>query len=109
MERASLRTMKASTSLFADRHIGPPLTVEDGGNGEAFDPRLDGVHVLVEEQIDHRRVVELNLVRPGVEGISLCFILFLMSLIHQGVEFWIGVERDVAANSLVLAVQQWVQ
>src|ERR1700674_3193035 len=109
MERASLRMMKDSTSLFADRHIGPPLTVEDGGNGEALYPGLYRVHVLVEEQIDHRRVVELDLVSLGVQRAALRFVLLAVRLIYQRVEFRIRVERDVASYSLVFAVQQRIQ
>src|ERR1700693_6110653 len=102
MERAILRTMKDSTSLFADRHIGPPLTVEDGGNREALDPRLDRIHVLVEELVDHWRIVELELVGLRVQRIALRFILLPVRLIHQRIEFRTRVERDVAADALVL-------
>ena len=101
--------MKDSTSLFADRHIGPPLTVEDGGNGKTLDPGLHRVHVLVEEEEDHRRIVELDLVRLGVQRAALRFILLAVSLINQRIEVGIGVERNVSSHSLVFAVQQRVE
>ena len=75
--------MKESTYLFTDSHIGPALAIEDSGNGEAFDPRLHRVDVLVEEQIDHRCVVELDLIRLRVERVALRFVLLAMRLIDE--------------------------
>src|SRR4029077_2215334 len=101
--------MKDSTQLFADCHIGPALAIEDSGNGEALDPRLHRVDILVEEEIDHRRVVELDLIGLGVKQIALRLILLAMSLIYERVEMRIRVERDVAARPSVLAVKKRIQ
>ena len=67
--------MKDSTSLFADCHIGPALAIEDSGNGEALDPGLHRVDILVEEEIDHRRVVELELIGLGPKANRIAGIL----------------------------------
>src|SRR6476646_5105572 len=62
--------------LLADRHIGPALAVEDSGYFEAVNPRLNGVHVLVKEEIDHRRIGKLDGIGLGVEDVARVLLLF---------------------------------
>src|ERR1700693_4440469 len=101
--------MKDSTSLLADRHIGPALAVEDSGNLEALDPGLYRVQVFVEEKVDHQRIFELEVIGLSVQRIARRLVLLAVRQIYDRIEVRIREKGDISARPLVLAVQKRVQ
>src|SRR5436853_5307060 len=103
-ERKAANYERKQLRLPFERDAGPVLTGEYGRHLEAGDPRLDCVELFIEEEVNHRRVVECHHIRIVKHRDALRFILLPARVRHELVEFRIVVERNVAAGSLVCAM-----
>jgi hypothetical protein len=90
-----------SLLLALDLNLRPVLAGEDRRNLEAGDPRLNRVKLLVEKEIDHRRVVDTPSRRPACTAQHALLRPARAANRDELVELRIVVERDVSADTLV--------
>ena len=91
------------------RHRRPWLPIEDHRRSEVADPRLHGVQLIIEVEEDHRRLAKRQRVRLCVQRDTLGLVLLASRGGDQAVELRVLEPGDIAADSLVGAVEQWIQ
>jgi hypothetical protein len=87
----------------------PSLAVEDHRRNEPLHPGLDGIELTIEPEIDEGRVAEGDVVRLCVHPHALRLVLLAPRRADERVELRVGVERHIAADSLVRAVKQGIE